>query len=41
VYVVAVTVTVQRGQSTLGVQVGSMHVVVLDGTAYGFAPCPG
>lgn len=40
VYVVAVTVTVQRGQSTLGTQVGSMHVAVLDGTAYGFAPCP-
>ena len=39
-YVVAVTVTVQRDQSTLGIQVGSMHVVVLDATAYGFAPCP-
>jgi hypothetical protein len=40
VYLVAVTVTVQRDQSTLGVQVGSMHLVVLDSTVYGFAPCP-
>lgn len=39
-YVVAVTVTVQRGQSVLGIQVGSMHLAVLNGTAYGFAPCP-
>lgn len=50
VYVVAATVTVQRstGQRTtgqgatevLGSQIGSVHVVVLNGTAYGFAPCP-
>jgi len=40
VYVVAVTVTVLRGQNTLGVQVGSMHVVVLGAMVYGFAPCP-
>lgn len=40
VYLVAVTVTVLQGQSTLGIQVGSMHVAVLDATAYGFAPCP-
>jgi hypothetical protein len=39
-YAVAVTVTVRRGESTLGTQIGSMHVVVLDATAYGFAPCP-
>ena len=41
VYVIAVTATVQRGDSTLGVQIGSIHLVVLDGMAYGFAPCPG
>ena len=40
VYVLAVTVTVQRDKNTLGKQVGSMHVVVLDAMAYGFAPCP-
>jgi hypothetical protein len=40
VYVVAVTVTVQRSTAVLASQVGSLHVVVLDGTAYGFAPCP-
>lgn len=40
VYVIAVIVTVQRDGATLGNQVGSMHLVVLDGTAYGFAPCP-
>lgn len=40
VYSVAVTVTVRRSEITLGTQIGSMHVVVLDGAAYGFAPCP-
>lgn len=40
VYVVAVTVTVQRGGLAIGTQIGSIHVVVLDGAAYGFAPCP-
>ena len=40
VYVVAVTVTVQRGTAPVGTQIGSVHVVVLDGSAYGFAPCP-
>lgn len=40
VYIVAVTVTVQRGTAPVGTQIGSIHVVVLDGTAYGFAPCP-
>lgn len=40
VYVVAVTVTVQRDNATLGTQIGSMHLAVLDDTAYGFAPCP-
>ena len=40
IYAVAVTLTVQRDKSTIGTQVGQMHVVVLDGTAYGFSPCP-
>ncbi len=40
VYVIAVTVTVQRDATTVGVQIGSMHLVVLDGVVYGFAPCP-
>jgi hypothetical protein len=40
VYVIAVTVTVQRDATTVGVQIGSMHLVVLDGAVYGFAPCP-
>lgn len=40
VYIVAVTVTIQRGKAPVGTQIGSVHVVVLDGAAYGFAPCP-
>jgi hypothetical protein len=37
---VAVTVTVRRGQGEVGQQIGLVHVVLLDGAAYGFAPCP-
>jgi len=40
VYRIAVLVTVRRDGTTLANQVGTMHVVVLDGAAYGFAPCP-
>lgn len=40
VYVVAATVSVQRSTEPLGSQIGSVHVVVLDGAAYGFSPCP-
>ncbi|MCO1579425.1 MULTISPECIES: hypothetical protein [unclassified Crossiella] len=40
VYVVAVSVTAKRDGATVGIQIGSQHVVVLDGAAYGFAPCP-
>jgi hypothetical protein len=40
IYVVAVTVTVQRDNTVLANQIGSMHVAVLDGRAFGFAPCP-
>jgi hypothetical protein len=41
VYVVAVTITIQMDSAVLGTQIGSVHVVVLDDAAYGFAPCPG
>ncbi|WNV91133.1 hypothetical protein [Umezawaea sp. Da 62-37] len=41
VYVVAATVTLLEDNAVLGVQVGSLHVVVIDGKAFGFAPCVG
>lgn len=40
VFVVGVEVTVRRAGTTIGRQIGSQHVVLLDGTAHGFAPCP-
>jgi len=40
VYVVAVTLTVQRENTVLGTQIGLVHLVVLDRAIYGFAPCP-
>jgi hypothetical protein len=40
VYLMAVTVTVLPAQTTLGAQVGSMHLVVLGRVGYGIAPCP-
>jgi hypothetical protein len=40
VYVVAVDLTVRRAGGALGNQIGSQRVVVQDGSAYGFAPCP-
>lgn len=39
-YVVAASVSVERDEVELATQIGSQHVVVLDGAAYGFAPCP-
>lgn len=39
VYIVAVTATVRRDGIELGTQIGSQHVVALDGRGYGFAPC--
>ncbi|AHI01858.1 hypothetical protein GCM10010174_86660 [Kutzneria viridogrisea] len=39
VYVVAVTLSIKRGTSTLGSQIGSQRIVVRQGTAYGFTPC--
>ncbi len=41
VYVVAATVTLIEESATVGVQIGSLHVVVIDGKPYGFAPCVG
>lgn len=38
-YVVAVTTTVRRDGVEVGTQIGSQHVVTLDGRGYGFAPC--
>lgn len=40
VYVVAVLLTVRKDDQTLGTQIGSQRVVVLDGSVYGFMPCP-
>ncbi|HEX6341594.1 hypothetical protein [Umezawaea sp.] len=41
VYVVAATVTLLEDDAPVGVQIGSLHVVLLDGAPYGFAPCVG
>lgn len=40
IYVVAATITVEQDATVLATQIGSLHVVVLDGAAYGFSPCP-
>lgn len=40
VYVIAATVTVRSDDGVLGSQIGTLHVVILGGIAYGFAPCP-
>jgi hypothetical protein len=39
-YVLGVSVSIRQQGALLGEQIGSQRVVVLDGTAYGFAPCP-
>ncbi|MGJ7905815.1 hypothetical protein ACOQFL_04980 [Actinopolyspora sp. H202] len=41
VWVVGVEITVRREGVVVGRQLGSQHLVVLDGRWYGFAPCPG
>ncbi|MCS7480962.1 hypothetical protein ACFFQW_43700 [Umezawaea endophytica] len=41
VYVVAATVTLLEDGVPVGVQIGSLHVVVIDDVPYGFAPCVG
>lgn len=40
IYVIAGTVTAVWDGRVYATQIGSQHVVVLDGTAYGFPPCP-
>ncbi len=40
VYVVGVSIRIRRDTATLAEQIGSQRVVVLDGRAYGFTPCP-
>lgn len=39
VYVVAAKVTLLQDGTEVGSQIGSVHVVLLDDKAYGFAPC--
>ncbi|MDI2031091.1 hypothetical protein QFW96_20840 [Saccharopolyspora sp. TS4A08] len=40
IWVIGVEVTTRTGGSTTGHQIGSQHLVVLDGRTFGFAPCP-
>lgn len=40
IYVIGVSITIRQEGATLAEQIGSQRVVVLDGEAYGFAPCP-
>jgi hypothetical protein len=40
VYVLGVSVSVRQQGALLGEQIGSQRVVVLNGKAYGFSPCP-
>lgn len=40
IYVLGVSISVRQQGALLGEQVGSERVVVLDGKAYGFSPCP-
>lgn len=40
IWVVGVEVTTRRGDEVVGKQIGSQHLVLLEGRLYGFAPCP-
>lgn len=40
IYVLGVSVSIRQQGALLGEQIGSERVVVLDGKAYGFSPCP-
>lgn len=40
IWAVGVEVTTRADGSTSGHQIGSQHLVLLDGRTYGFAPCP-
>lgn len=40
IYVLGVSVSIRQQGALLGEQIGSQRVVVLEGKAYGFSPCP-
>jgi hypothetical protein len=40
VYVIAVSLSVRRAGQVVGEQIGSDRVAVLNGSVYGFMPCP-
>jgi hypothetical protein len=40
IYVLGVSISIRQQGALLGEQIGSQRVVVLDGKAYGFSPCP-
>lgn len=40
VYVLGVSLSIRRDGAVIAEQIGSERVVVLDGKAYGFTPCP-
>lgn len=40
IYVLGVSISIRRSGALLAEQIGSQRVVVLDGKAYGFTPCP-
>lgn len=40
IWAIGVEVTTRSGGSTTGHQIGSQHLVLLDGRTYAFAPCP-
>lgn len=40
VWVIGVEVTTRRDGAVIGRQIGSQHLVLLDGRIHGFAPCP-
>jgi hypothetical protein len=40
IYVLGVSISIRQDGSSLGEQIGSQRVVVLDGKTYGFSPCP-
>jgi hypothetical protein len=40
IWIIGVEVTTRTGGSSTGHQIGSLHLVLLDGLMHGFAPCP-
>lgn len=39
IYLIAVSITIRRIGATVGNQIGAVHLILLDGALYGFAPC--